>query len=72
MIQTFKLTDYTVVITQNKVLPYSTKITQTECVFINITNINNYKIYEKTISISDLCNYPYIKTLDDLYNFFYF
>ena len=55
--QTFKLTDYTVVITQTK-----------ENIFINITNRNNYKIYEKTISIYDLCNYPYIKTLDDLYN----
>ena len=54
---TFKLTDYTVVITQTK-----------ESIFINITNRNNYKIYEKTISIYDLCNYPYIKTLDDLYN----
>jgi hypothetical protein len=44
-------------------------ITQTkESIFINITNRNNYKIYEKTISIYDLCNYPYIKTLDDLYN----
>ena len=57
MSQTFKLTDYTVVITQTK-----------ESIFLNITNRNNYKIYEKTISIYDLCNYPYIKTLDDLYN----
>ena len=40
--QTFKLTDYTVVITQTK-----------ENIFINITNRNNYKIYEKTISIYD-------------------
>lgn len=34
--QTFKLTDYTVVIKQTK-----------DSVFINITNRNNYKIYEK-------------------------